>query len=147
MRHDPNTSIAQDKQSAIYRINSNARPAVNTIADMDDMMDDEAGAAIVEEFDVTVGISIEPAAQAQSMIEQQRMARTSHQNAGVPTSKPAPQRPEDITTLANKIVEHAYNFLGSFTTPDGKVPMKAFNDWWAKFKSRLASDPKFLDNL
>lgn len=143
-----NNSISQEKPSAIYRINSNAKAVSAATADMDDMMDDDAQ-PVVEEFDITVGIAIEPAAQAQAMIDQQRSAaRSSAGSAQTPRpNTAAPQSADDIATLANKIVQHAYNFLGSFTTPDGKVPMKAFNDWWAKFKSRLASDPRFLDNL
>jgi hypothetical protein len=110
-------------------------------------MMDEDGAQSVEQFDISVGISIGPVDAVEAAIQAQKQARASAITTVATTNVAAPTSSQDIAELANKIVQHAYNFLGSFITPDGKVPMRAFDDWWAKFKSRIAANPRFLEDL
>ncbi|RDA85129.1 hypothetical protein CP532_1589, partial [Ophiocordyceps camponoti-leonardi (nom. inval.)] len=62
-----------------------------------------------------------------------------------------PSQPTTII-LAQRIIQNAFNFLASFsgsTDAGGAkvevVPLKAFEDWWRKFESRLRSDPSFLE--
>lgn len=130
-------SLSNEKPSAIFKINANT--ANTDVIDLDNqMIDDDTP---VEQFDITVGISIEPLDAVQN---QQAIVKS---ETVPPTEANAVVKPQDIAVLANKIVQHAYNFLSGFTTPDGKVPMKAFDDWWAKFKHKLEMNPKFLDNL
>ncbi|KAH7327845.1 DUF775 domain-containing protein [Stachybotrys elegans] len=52
--------------------------------------------------------------------------------------------------LAQRIIQNAFNFLASFSGTAGPggvevVPLKAFEDWWRKFESRIRSDPSFLE--
>ncbi|KAK7431405.1 hypothetical protein QQZ08_002176 [Neonectria magnoliae] len=52
--------------------------------------------------------------------------------------------------LAQRIIQNAFNFLSSFSGAAGPggvevVPLKAFEDWWRKFESRIRSDPSFLE--
>ena len=52
--------------------------------------------------------------------------------------------------LAQRIIQNAFNFLASFsgqTGPGGVevVPLKAFENWWKKFESRVRADPSFLE--
>jgi len=50
--------------------------------------------------------------------------------------------------LAQRIIRNAFNFLASFSGTAGTVevvPLKAFEDWWRKFESRIRSDPGFLE--
>jgi hypothetical protein len=51
--------------------------------------------------------------------------------------------------LAQKIIKNAFNFLASFAGngPGGSevVPLKSFQDWWAKFEKRIERDPGFLE--
>ncbi|KAH3683934.1 hypothetical protein WICPIJ_005094, partial [Wickerhamomyces pijperi] len=54
---------------------------------------------------------------------------------------------DQVESVSNKIIKNAYDYLSSFVDSTNRVPIKKFDDWWAKFKSKLASDPKFLDNL
>lgn len=118
--------------------------------DLDAMVDDDAMVADEAEFTINVGISLEPLANVQNALEQQRVQHEQTKALTITpanTTAAAPQSADSIAVLANKIVQHAYNFLSGFTGADGKVPMRVFDDWWAKFKSRLASDPKFLDTL
>ncbi|RSL65314.1 hypothetical protein CEP53_003730 [Fusarium sp. AF-6] len=52
--------------------------------------------------------------------------------------------------LAQRIIQNAFNFLSSFSGTAGPggvevVPLKAFEDWWRKFESRVRADPSFLE--
>lgn len=133
--------MSADKPSAIFRIN-NSSIAQSTM-DMDEMTDEDR----VEEFNINVGISIVPLAAAQAelaALKAQPGALVTQQSVN---GSSAPSNPNDIAVLANRIVQHAYNFLSGFTGPDGKVPIKALDEWWNKFKARLAANPKFLESL
>lgn len=121
------------KPSAIFRLSHSAKPTSSYLADDDTMNDDPA----IDESVLNIGISIEPTAQADVLLAEAKPA--------APKS-PAPQ-PLDIAALANKIVKHAYNYLGSFIDSSGKVPMKAFDNWWDKFKTKLGNNPNFLNEL
>ncbi|KJZ79403.1 hypothetical protein HIM_00872 [Hirsutella minnesotensis 3608] len=64
-------------------------------------------------------------------------------------TKATPSQPS-TAILAQRIIQNAFNFLASFSGsagPDGVevVPLKAFEDWWRKFESRVRSDPSFLE--
>lgn len=121
------------------------------------MVDD--GSAVATEYTIQIGISLDPLAEVQNQLEQQRVQReqlgSAGASSGVGSSGAAgssggrvpPQDADSIASLANKIVQHAYNFLGGFADANGNVPMRRFDEWWAKFKTRLASNPKFLDSL
>jgi hypothetical protein len=99
-----------------------------------------------EPVTITLGISIEPIA----LIEQQLASLRSKSNTGSLGTTPAPlttiTKPTPPTTLiAQRILKHLFNFLSSFTTPDGMIEVKAFQAWWEKFQARLNQDPSFLE--
>jgi len=67
-------------------------------------------------------------------------------------------KPAATTTvvLAQRIIKNAFNFLASFagnvpvpgssgTAGVEVVPLKAFQDWWIKFESKVKNDPTFLE--
>lgn len=140
--------LSAEKQSAIFKFNTDTMMATHN--DVDEMMDDDEESK-PDKFDINVGISIEPLQQAQEQLATLRQSQVAKpkmlsQAPEIP-SKPAPRSSEDIATLANKIVGYAYNYLAGFVDNAGKVPMKAFDDWWAKFKTRIAADPNFLDSV
>lgn len=134
-------SISNEKPSAIFKINANA---TNSQVDLENQMVDDG--ETVEQYDINVGISIEPL---ESVQNQQAMVTPSNTANKTPANSPSNSvnNTQDIAVLANRIMKHAYNFLSGFTTPDGKVPMKAFDDWWNKFKHKLDMNPKFLDEI
>lgn len=138
------------KPSAIYKLN-NTNKASESSTQLDDVdMSVDTGTEGADST-INIGISIEPTPQAEQLLMQERQkqagASQSLVPAGAARASPALQSPNDIASLANKIVTHAYNFLGSFIDDSGKVPMKAFNSWWDKFKNKLANNPGFLDEL
>lgn len=132
------------KPSAIFRLSINSKSSQQShLADDDDAMNDDATPA--GDSVLNIGISIEPTAQAEALIAQERSAPKAI--LPPPKTQSAPQQPLEIASLANKIVKHAYNYLGSFIDASGKVPMKAFDNWWDKFKMKLANNPNFLNEL
>lgn len=137
------------KPSAIFRLNiaSSNQSQLSHLADDDAMNDDEVPAANTNSV-LNIGISIEPTPHAEQLIQQERFApKAILPPPKTSVSQPAPQQPLEIASLANKIVKHAYNYLGSFIDALGKVPMKAFDNWWDKFKLKLANNPNFLNEL
>lgn len=139
------------KPSAIYKL-SNGSKTSESSTQLDDVeMSVDAGGDAGGDTTINIGISIEPTPQAEALLMQERQKQAGTSQSLVPaTIANAPsalKNPNDIASLANKIVTHAYNFLGSFIDESGKVPMKAFNNWWDKFKAKLANNPGFLDEL
>lgn len=113
--------------------------------------------AAASSSNVVIGASLEPAESvAQRMQEKTTWAaaaaaaangnQTSSSTALVPSAS-APGRPSTLV-LAQRIIKNAFNFLASFSGTAGQVevvPLKAFEDWWRKFESRVRSDPGFLE--
>lgn len=131
------------KPSAIFKLNNNASPISNSMDEDDAMNDGETGSEILN-----IGISIEPTQQAQVLLEQEKVKQKTIMPAALAVPLvPAPQAPLDIASLANKIVAHAYNYLSGFIDGQGMVPMKQFDSWWLKFKTKLANNPNFLNEL
>lgn len=130
---------------AIFRLNNTAVKSTEShFADDDDAMNDDSGPPA--DYVLNIGIAIEPTPQAEALIAQEK----SKQKTILPvpaSAPPAPLQPLEIAGLANKIVKHAYNYLGSFIDSSGKVPMKAFDNWWDKFRTKLANNPNFLNEL
>lgn len=135
------------KPSAIFRLHNLAKLSTQSHLADDDAMNDDS-AAPPADYVLNIGISIELTPQAEVLMAQEK----SKQKAILPAAtshpaQPAPLQPLEIASLANKIVKHAYNYLGSFIDGSGKVPMKAFDNWWDKFKIKLANNPNFLNEL
>lgn len=141
--------LTNTKPSAIFRINNTSNVQQAAISqssyDVDEMADDDMSAgstSAISEYVINLGISIE----AEDVVNQAIQQKRANADASGGSRSTAPSNPNDIATLANKIVQHAYNYLSGFAGSDGKVSMKVFNDWWAKFQSKLNANPRFLDN-
>ena len=130
-----------EKPSAIFRL-TNSGPALSYGMDEDDVMND---ADASENQILNIGISIEPTAQAQVLLEQEKQK----QRALLPATggTVVPRGLQEISALANKIVAHAYNYLSGFVDSTGLVPMKQFDSWWLKFKTKVGNNPNFLNEL
>lgn len=134
------------KPSAIFKLNNKKLASANTNqVDDIDMAEDTANS---DSYSINIGISIEPTPQAEQLLAQEKEKLLGDSQTIVKTpARQIVRDPNDIATLANKIVSHAYNYLGSFIDSSGKVPMKAFDAWWDKFKTKLANNPDFLNTL
>lgn len=124
--------VGPGKESAIFKLNESSATSSGQII---------------------LGISIEDAASVAGRIEEMAAAKAANNsgNAGslalVPTSQQGQQQPSTLV-LAQRIIKNAFNFLASFSGQAGQVevvPLRAFEDWWRKFESRVRTDPGFLE--
>ncbi|TLS28059.1 hypothetical protein PpBr36_01708 [Pyricularia pennisetigena] len=99
---------------------------------------------------VVIGISIEPADSVSARIAEVKAASSSsvgNQQQQEQHSNALVVRPSTLV-LAQRIIQNAFNFLSSFSGTAGQVevvPLKAFEDWWKKFESKVRTDPGFLE--
>ncbi|ETS83823.1 hypothetical protein PFICI_05699 [Pestalotiopsis fici W106-1] len=100
---------------------------------------------------VVIGVSVEDAGSVAQRIEEQQAARAGSGGgelvkAGGAASGGGQQPSTQV--LAQRIIKNAFNFLASFSGQAGGtevVPLRAFEEWWKKFESRVRSDPSFLE--
>lgn len=127
--------IGPGKESAIFNVSASSSSSSN----------------------VVIGVSLEPAESVAQRIQEKTASSTSSSsaaaaaasssNALVPARPPAGGQPSTLV-LAQRIIKNAFNFLASFSGTAGQVevvPLKAFEDWWRKFESKVRSDPGFLE--
>ncbi|KAF2020013.1 DUF775-domain-containing protein [Aaosphaeria arxii CBS 175.79] len=142
-------AIANEKPSAIFKINNKpGGPAGGGLGDDDAMADDAPQPAIVGSVpNVVLGISLEPAASVLANLEQKKAQdAAASATAGSSLVLTTRREPDAATTkvLAQRIIKNCYDFLTSWGTGD-TVPLKAFQAWWTKFEGRLDRDPTFLE--
>ncbi|KAF2708881.1 DUF775-domain-containing protein [Pleomassaria siparia CBS 279.74] len=142
-------AIANEKPSAIFKINNKAGgPAGGGLGDEDAMVDEDAptlagGAAPV----LALGISVEPAAQVAANLEQKKAQEAAAMAAPSTTGLEMVRHAPDTATtkvLAQRIIKNCYDFLTSWGSGD-TVPLKAFQAWWTKFEHKIEMDPSFLE--
>lgn len=163
-------AVGTGKESAIFKVNiGNQGFQKNTVLGGSndvgvgdpDLMTDEPGATTTgsngvlaptntgaPEGDITLGISIEPAANVAAQLAALPKSSISLQskepgNMLTKQQTAAPTTPAATKMLAQKIIGNAFNFLASFGSDT--VPLKAFQEWWNKFEKRLDNDPGFLE--
>lgn len=122
--------VGPGKESAIFKLNADATSSGQVI----------------------LGVSIEDAASVGARIEELAASRspsaTGASLALVPASGAAGKQQPSTLVLAQRIIKNAFNFLSSFSGQAGQVevvPLRAFEDWWRKFESRVRTDPGFLE--
>ena len=154
-------ALGAEKQSAIFRVsstnptsftsNDGLEPVEDEMIDVDASSTSINAAAGAAAGEITVGISIEPAATITSQLESLAASRSGSSTALVSTGNQRQQlTPLPTKTLAQRIIKNAFNFLASFagtTTAGGQevVPLKSFQDWWTKFERKIENDPGFLE--
>ncbi|KAJ4389724.1 hypothetical protein N0V93_007196 [Gnomoniopsis smithogilvyi] len=118
--------VGPGKESAIFKLNESSSSSAGQII---------------------LGISIEDGASVGARIEELNAAKASSGSMALVPAGAANQQPSTLV-LAQRIIKNAFNFLSSFSGQAGQVevvPMKAFEDWWRKFESRVRTDPGFLE--
>ena len=149
--------LANDKQSAIFKVNTGRQGNGAVAVPEDTMIDDDASSmptpGAVTAGSVTLGISIEPAATLTAQLETLKAPQPQPSTTLVSATKKTHQpssTPPSTRVLAQRIIKDAFNFLASFagsTNMGGPevVPLKSFQDWWTKFERKIESDPGFLE--
>lgn len=94
--------------------------------------------------EMLVGVSVEPEDAVAAQMQQKAGALSTVGAAASSSTQPS------TVVLAQRIIQNAFNFLSSFSGAAGPggvevVPLKAFEEWWRKFESRVRSDPSFLE--
>lgn len=137
-------AIANEKPSAIFKVNNKAGgPAGGGLGDEDAMIDEAAplnGAAVPP---LALGISVEPAMQVAANLEQKKAPDAANPLA----SNAVVLRGQNTVTtkvMAQRIIKNCYDFLTSWGSGD-TVPLKAFQAWWTKFENKIEHDPSFLE--
>ncbi|KAI0177848.1 hypothetical protein BJ166DRAFT_33809 [Pestalotiopsis sp. NC0098] len=95
---------------------------------------------------VVLGVSVEDAGSVAQRIEEQQAAKAG--GGGGELVRAGGGQPPSTQVLAQRIIKNAFNFLASFSGQAGGtevVPLRAFEEWWKKFESRVRSDPSFLE--
>ncbi|KAL6719243.1 hypothetical protein ACLMJK_003480 [Lecanora helva] len=147
-------AIGTEKHSAIFKVSgrgisnvevSTADASSRSTGPVEEEMSDVDVTATAGE--VTVGISVEPAATITAQLE---ALKTSMSSALVVSRDQHEASPISAKALAQRIIKNAFNFLASFagTSEVGGqevVPLKSFQDWWTKFERRIENDPGFLE--
>jgi hypothetical protein len=143
--------IANEKPTAIFKVNNKAIGIYGVNNDDDAMVDESAAPPLSNGAagNVTLGISVEPAAQVAANITQMKAQATQSSSGLELVRRPPENSPVPTKALAQKIIKNAFNFLASFAGngPGGNevVPLKVFQDWWSKFEKRIERDPGFLE--
>jgi len=140
-------AIANEKQSAIFKVRESALKAASTAATTDDLMvDDDLNATQPTGAEIVIGVSIEPAETVQAQLTASKAQSAPQSNALVLAT---PQQHQSsgggvIPTklLAQRIIGNAFNFLSSY---GDTVPLKSFESWWNKFEKKIELDPTFLE--
>lgn len=101
---------------------------------------------------ITLGISIEPAQNVATQLANLQSSNAANNTSSTALVRQQPPRAAPSTkVLAQRIIGNAFNFLASFAASDPSsrgqevVPLKSFQDWWAKFERRVDADPGFLE--
>lgn len=124
--------VGPGKESAIFKLNESTTAGHH------------------QQQQIILGVSIEDAASVAARVEELAAAKTSTPGASGTALVPAGgarQQPSTLV-LAQRIIKNAFNFLSSFSGQAGQVevvPLRAFEDWWRKFESRVRTDPGFLE--
>ena len=132
-------ALGHDRQSAIFQLHLPGHTGQDDQAPEVIMSDGSGGPVGTVSGDINVGISVEPAGNVQAQL------------STLPTdtlSTALVRRPLSTKLLAQRIIKNAFNFLASFAGGSGGnevIPLKSFQDWWAKFERRIENDPGFLD--
>ncbi|KAF2690440.1 DUF775-domain-containing protein [Lentithecium fluviatile CBS 122367] len=141
-------AIANEKASAIFKVNSKAgEPARGGVGDDDAMVDEDTPASLGGAIPtLALGISVEPAAQVAANLEQKKAHDAVASTLPSAGNELVVRGQNAITTkvLAQRIIKNCYDFLTSWGTGD-TIPLSAFQAWWTKFESKIERDPGFLE--
>ncbi|KAK2766823.1 hypothetical protein FQN54_006137 [Arachnomyces sp. PD_36] len=150
-------AIGNEKPSAIFKVSiPGASAQSQEQIDQDNMVDEgvvtNGANGLNPDAVVTLGISIEPAQNVATQLANLQSSNAASNASSTALVRQQPPRAAPSTkVLAQRIIGNAFNFLASFAASDPSsrgqevVPLKSFQDWWAKFERRVDADPGFLE--
>lgn len=138
-------AIANEKPSAIFKVNNKAGASAGEGIDgANAMVDDALSSGITAPL--ALGISVEPVQQVAAALEQKKAQDHAGKMVTGQEGDLILRDTNTVTTkvLAQRIIKNCYDFLASWGSGD-TVPLKAFQAWWTKFESKIERDPGFLE--
>ncbi|KAL7821114.1 hypothetical protein V8C26DRAFT_392541 [Trichoderma gracile] len=134
-------AIGPGKESAMFKV---AGSSSSETSSSDPSSDAGSGGGLM------IGISVEPADAVAPRLQELAANKASQQPSSSTPSASSSSSPVPTVVLAQRIIQNAFNFLASFSGTAGPggvevVPLRAFEEWWRKFESRVRSDPSFLE--
>lgn len=145
--------LNQEKQSSIFKLNpgkliTTREQNTHQEGDIDMDMDIDLSSATVESVNVIIGITIEANDIALRQLESLKMSQQIRNKSSFnTTTAPIKLEQQQVLAVSNKIIGNAYNFLSSFADGYNKVDLNKFNDWWNKFKVKMANEPDYLEKM
>ncbi|TFA97485.1 Protein OPI10 [Trichoderma ghanense] len=136
-------AIGPGKESAMFKVagagSETSDPSSNT-----------GGSSSSSDGGLMIGISVEPADAVAPRLQELAANKASQQQQQPSSSSSSSSSSVPTVVLAQRIIQNAFNFLASFSGTAGPggvevVPLRAFEEWWRKFESRIRSDPSFLE--
>lgn len=147
----PGIILPDDTAAAIYLATASDTPSFKFLGAIgpgkESAMFKVGGAQNQGQSPLIIGIEVEPADAVGQRLRELAAAKPTATGGG----EAGPVLPQPSTVvLAQRIIQNAFNFLASFSGTAGPggvqvVPLKAFEDWWRKFESRVRADPSFLE--
>ncbi|KAL7814305.1 hypothetical protein V8C44DRAFT_326337 [Trichoderma aethiopicum] len=136
-------AIGPGKESAMFKVGSSSSSSSETTTSSSS---DPSGSSSAD-GGLMLGISVEPADAIAPRLQELAANKATQPSSSSPSSSSS-QVPTVV--LAQRIIQNAFNFLASFSGTAGPggvevVPLRAFEEWWRKFESRIRSDPSFLE--
>ncbi|KAL6884373.1 hypothetical protein HDV57DRAFT_455657 [Trichoderma longibrachiatum] len=137
-------AIGPGKESAMFKVGSSSSSSSSETASSSDPSSSSSSSA---DGGLMLGISVEPADAIAPRLQELAANKAAQPSSSSPSSSSS-QVPTVV--LAQRIIQNAFNFLASFSGTAGPggvevVPLRAFEEWWRKFESRIRSDPSFLE--
>ncbi|KAI1633145.1 hypothetical protein F4809DRAFT_40204 [Biscogniauxia mediterranea] len=131
-------AVGEGKESAVFKVAGGA----------DTSSSSSSGAGVV-----VIGINVEEAGVVAEKMQQLQLQHSGPGGGGGGGSSNKHQQQPSTLVLAQRIIQNAFNFLSGFSGQVGTVggetvevvPLKAFQEWWRKFESRVRADPSFLE--
>ncbi|KAI1485098.1 hypothetical protein F5X96DRAFT_369930 [Biscogniauxia mediterranea] len=132
-------AVGEGKESAVFKLGGAAAGAGG-----DPNSSSGGGAGLV-----VIGINVEEAGVVAEKMQQLQLQHSEPGGGGGGSSSKQPS----TLVLAQRIIQNAFNFLSGFSGQVGTVggetvevvPLKAFQEWWRRFESRVRADPSFLE--
>lgn len=150
--------LNEEKQSSIFKLNPGKLITTGSLqhhqeGDIDMDMDIDSSSDAVESVNIIIGVSIESNENAMRQLESMKLSQqiSQRQQNAQPMSPPPTSNvkleQQEILAVSNKIIANAFNFLSSFADGYNKVDLNKFNDWWNKFKVKMANEPDYLEKM
>ncbi|KAI1383368.1 uncharacterized protein F4822DRAFT_420372 [Hypoxylon trugodes] len=99
---------------------------------------------------IIIGIGVEEAGSVAERMQQIHSQPSEGTSTALVTTGSGGGGQPSTQVLAQRIIQNAFNFLAGFSGKVGAegvevIPLRAFQEWWKKFETKVRNDPTFLE--